>query len=72
MAFGALYRAIRYLRANELDVRSYELAFWSGLARSVAIPIAVLFALPFGFGTMRSAGSGARSTWAWASACFIS
>ena len=62
MGFAALHRAIRYLRANDLDVRAYQLAFWSGLARNVAIPIAVLFALPFGFGTMRSAGSGARST----------
>ena len=62
MAFGALYRAIQYLRANDLDARSYLLALWSGLARSAAIPIAVLFALPFGFGAMRSAGSGARST----------
>ena len=62
MAFGALYRAIRYLRANDLDAHSYQLAFWSGLARTVAIPCGVLFALPFGFGAMRSAGSGARST----------
>jgi lipopolysaccharide export system permease protein len=62
MAFGALYRAIRYLRANDLDTRSYQLAFWSGLARSIAIPCGVLFALPFGFGALRSAGSGARST----------
>jgi len=62
MAFGALYRAIRYLRANDLDARSYQLALWSGLARSLAIPFAVLFALPFGFGSMRSAGSGARTT----------
>jgi lipopolysaccharide export system permease protein len=62
MAFRALYRAIRYLRANDLDARTYQLALWSGLARSLAIPIAVLFALPFGFGVMRSSGSGARST----------
>jgi lipopolysaccharide export system permease protein len=31
-------------------------------AERVAIPLGVLFALPFGFGNMRSAGSGARST----------
>jgi lipopolysaccharide export system permease protein len=62
LSLSALYRAIAYLRSNELDSRSYRLAFWSGLARSVAIPIAVLFALPFGFGSLRSAGSGARST----------
>jgi lipopolysaccharide export system permease protein len=62
LSISALYRAIRYLRSNELDDRSYLLAFWSGLARSAAIPLAVLFALPFGFGSLRSAGSGARST----------
>ena len=62
MALSALYRAIHYLRANGQDPRPYELAFWSTLARSVAIPFGVLFALPFGFGAMRSAGSGARST----------
>jgi lipopolysaccharide export system permease protein len=62
LSLSALHRAIAYLRSNELDDRSYRLAFWSGLARSVAIPVAVLFALPFGFGSLRSAGSGARST----------
>ncbi len=62
MALSALYRASRYLRANGQDARPYALAFWSSLARSVAIPFGVLFALPFGFGAMRSAGSGARST----------
>jgi len=62
MAFGKLYRVIRYMRANDLDAARYQLAFWSGLARSAAIPAGVLFALPFGFGAMRSAGSGARTT----------
>ena len=62
MALSELYRAMVYLRANRQDARPYALAFWSGLARSLAIPFGVLFALPFGFGTMRSAGSGARST----------
>ena len=62
LSLGALHRAIRYLHSNELDDRSYRLAFWSGVARSAAIPVAVLFALPFGFGSLRTAGSGARST----------
>jgi lipopolysaccharide export system permease protein len=62
MALGERLRAMRYLRANRQDYQPYALAFWSGLARSVAIPLGVLFALPFGFGNMRSAGSGARST----------
>ena len=62
LSLSALHRAIAYLRSNDLDDRRYRLAFWSGLARSAAIPVAVLFALPFGFGSLRTAGSGARST----------
>ncbi|MGH8252837.1 MAG: LPS export ABC transporter permease LptG [Steroidobacteraceae bacterium] len=62
MALAERLRAMRYLRANRQDYRPYSLAFWSGLARSAAIPLGVLFALPFGFGSMRSAGSGARTT----------
>jgi lipopolysaccharide export system permease protein len=62
MAFSKLVRAIGERRANQEDVSRYLLALWSGLARSVAIPFGVLFALPFGFGAMRTAGSGARST----------
>jgi lipopolysaccharide export system permease protein len=62
MSFRSLHRAISYLRSNDLDASVYLLALWSGVARSAAIPIAALFALPFGFGVMRSAGSGARST----------
>ena len=62
MAFGKLYRVIRYMHANDLDAARYQLAFWSGLARGAAIPVGVLFALPFGFGALRTAGSGARTT----------
>jgi lipopolysaccharide export system permease protein len=53
--------AMDFLARNQLDDQGYRLAWWSALARSVAIPIAVLFAL-FGFGSMRSAGGGARAT----------
>jgi lipopolysaccharide export system permease protein len=62
MAFSKLVEAIGERRANQEDVSRYLLALWSGLARSLAIPFGVLFALPFGFGAMRSAGSGARTT----------
>jgi len=62
LALSSLYRVMRYLRGNDLDDRRYRLAFWSAVARSVALPVALLFALPFGFGAMRSAGSGARSS----------
>jgi lipopolysaccharide export system permease protein len=62
MALGALHASIGYLSANDQDTRAYRLAFWSGIARYVAVPLALLFALPFGFGSMRSAGSGARTS----------
>jgi lipopolysaccharide export system permease protein len=62
LSMRELRRAMAYLARNQLDDQGYRLAWWSGLARTAAIPIAVLFALPFGFGAMRSAGSGARAT----------
>jgi len=56
----ALYKYVRYLEQNDLDARRYAVAFWSRIASSVAVaPMAVL-ALPFVFGRMRSAGTGAR------------
>jgi lipopolysaccharide export system permease protein len=61
LSLRELRRAMDYLRRNQLDDQGYQLAWWSGLARTVAIPIAVLFALPFGFGSMRNAGGGARA-----------
>jgi lipopolysaccharide export system permease protein len=57
-----LYQSIQTLRANQQDSKAYEFAFWSALARISAVLVAVVFALPFGFGSMRSAGSGARMT----------
>jgi lipopolysaccharide export system permease protein len=62
MALQPLYRAIRYRRNNELESGSYEFAFWSRIASLAALLVAVVFAVPFGFGLMRSAGSGARTT----------
>ena len=40
----------------------YRFALWSRIARLLALPVAIAFALPFGFGSMRSAGIGARTT----------
>lgn len=56
-----LYRLIRHLGGNDLDTRAYEFAFWSRIARTVAIGVAVLLAIPFVFGSLRSAGAGART-----------
>jgi len=56
----ALWKLIRYFHANSLDAREYEFAFWSRIARTVAIAFSVLLAIPFVLGSMRSAGAGTR------------
>jgi lipopolysaccharide export system permease protein len=55
-----LFGLIRHLRENGLDSASQEFAFWSRIARTTAILFAALLAVPFVFGSLRSAGSGAR------------
>jgi lipopolysaccharide export system permease protein len=55
-----LWSLIRHLRSNDLDSRTQEFAFWSRIARTAAILFAALLAVPFVFGSLRSAGSGAR------------
>ena len=52
---------IQHLKANGLDSRSYETAFWARIARTVAVAIIVVLAVPFAFGPMRSTGTGART-----------
>jgi lipopolysaccharide export system permease protein len=56
----ALWRLISYSRSNALDAREYLFAFWSRIARTVAVVFAVLLAIPFVLGPLRSAGTGAR------------
>ncbi len=62
LALHTLYTAIRYLRANNLESKQYQFAFWSRVARTTGILVALLFALPFGFGSLRSASLSARTT----------
>jgi lipopolysaccharide export system permease protein len=57
----ALWTVIQYDRANSLDAGPYLFAFWSRIARTVAIAFAVLLAVPFVLGALRSAGTGART-----------
>jgi len=56
-----LYSYIQHLRSNGLDSRTYETAFWARIARTVAVAIIVVLAVPFAFGPMRSTGTGART-----------
>jgi len=57
----SLWSLIRYLQSNSLDAREYVFAFWSRIARTVAIAFAVLLAIPFVLGSLRSAGAGTRT-----------
>jgi lipopolysaccharide export system permease protein len=56
----ALERYIRYLRANDLDAERYLIAYWSRMANIVSVVLMTVLALPFVFGSLRSAGAGAR------------
>ena len=58
---ATVYRLIQHLRANGLDSREAEFAFWSRIARTAAIVFAVLLAVPFCFGSLRSSGRGGRT-----------
>jgi lipopolysaccharide export system permease protein len=56
-----LWNLMRHLKDNGLDATAQEFAFWSRIARTTAILFAALLAVPFVFGSLRSAGSGART-----------
>jgi lipopolysaccharide export system permease protein len=60
LASAALWSLISYYRANSLDPKPYLFAFWSRIARTCAIAFAVMLAIPFVLGPMRSSGTGAR------------
>jgi lipopolysaccharide export system permease protein len=62
LTLQALWQVIGYFHANALDARQYLFAFWSKIARTVAIAFSVLLAIPFVLGSMRSAGGGTRTT----------
>lgn len=55
-----LRRYIRYLHDNNLDARRYEIAYWSRISSVVSVALMTVLALPFVFGGLRSAGTGAR------------
>lgn len=56
----ALWTVIRYDRTNALDPSPYVFAFWSRIARTLAIVFAALLAIPFVLGVLRSAAQGSR------------
>ena len=52
---------IDHLRRNSLDTASYEIGYWSRIARLFAVIIVSLLALPFVFGPLRTTGAGTRT-----------
>jgi lipopolysaccharide export system permease protein len=62
MSLGQLSRAVGYLDAGGLDARRHRFAFWSGIARLVALPLAMLLAVPLVFGALRGAENAGRAT----------
>jgi len=56
-----LYTYSEHLKANDLDASAWEIAFWSRIARLAGAIVVCVFAVPFAFGPLRSAGAGART-----------
>jgi lipopolysaccharide export system permease protein len=56
----SLIRYIGYLEANGLDAHRYLVAYWSRIASVASVIVMTILALPFVFGSLRSAGAGAR------------
>lgn len=55
-----LYRYIDYLRDNDVVATDYSLALWRNLVAPFTVLVLCVFALPFAFGSLRSAGAGQR------------
>lgn len=52
---------IDHLRRNNLETASFEIGYWSRIARMFAVVVVTLLALPFVFGPLRTTGSGTRT-----------
>ncbi len=60
MSVRGLITYMRYLSANGLDASVYQAEFWSRFSAFAAIIIMPILAIGFVFGSLRSAGTGAR------------
>jgi len=56
----SLTRYIDYLEVNKLDAHRYLVAYWSRMASVASVIVMTVLSLPFVFGSLRSAGAGAR------------
>jgi lipopolysaccharide export system permease protein len=61
MGMGDLREYIAHLQRNDLQSARYETAYWSRIARFVAVLVVVVLALPFSIGSLRTSGQGSRT-----------
>jgi lipopolysaccharide export system permease protein len=61
-SLAALWSSIGLLESRGQDAARQRFAFWSGLARLAALPLAMLLALPLLLGPLRKAAGGTRAT----------
>lgn len=52
---------IAHLQRNDLRSAGFEAAYWSRVARFVAVLLVIMLALPFCIGSLRNSGQGART-----------
>lgn len=55
-----LWRYIAYLDRNQINAEDYRLALWRNIVNPITVWVLVVFALPFAFGSLRSASAGQR------------
>lgn len=58
LSIFTLWRTIRQRSQNELNIETYELAFWSKLFQPLVVLMMVWLAVPFVFGPLRSVSMG--------------
>ena len=61
MGMADLRSYIAHLQRNDLESSRFQAAFWSRLARLVAVLLVIILALPFALGSLRNTGQGART-----------
>ncbi|GEK55977.1 LPS export ABC transporter permease LptG [Pseudoalteromonas espejiana] len=60
LSFTGLWSYLGYLKQNEQDTSTYELALWRKLMQPVSVAVMLLVALSFIFGPLRTVTMGAR------------
>lgn len=55
-----LWRYISYLDSNDINASDYKLALWRNIVTPFTVWTLAIFALPFAFGSLRTAGAGQR------------